>query len=160
MKPYADTNFFTRWYLEMAQSPLAAGMGEPAERRRAGALPVSWLHRVEFVNALQLAIFQGRGVGQKWVTPEQAAAALAVFRDDLAQRAMLRAVALPTEDIERQCEELSLRHTARHGFRAYDLLHVASALLLGCDTFWSFDPKASRLAALEGLKVPRALQAE
>ncbi len=152
MKPYADTNFFTRYYLEMAQSPLAAGMGEPAERRGATALPVSWLHRVEIVNALQLAIFQGRSVGQKWVTPEQAAAALAVFRDDLQQQAMLRRVALAAEDIERQSEDLSLRHTAKHGFRTYDLLHVSSALLLGCDSFWSFDPKATRLAQLEGLE--------
>ncbi len=34
-----------------------------------------------------------------------------------------------------------------------DRLHVASALVLRCDTFWSFDPKASKLAALAGLKV-------
>jgi hypothetical protein len=45
-----------------------------------------------------------------------------------------------------------LRHTAKHGFRTYDLLHVSSALLLKCDTFWSFDPKANRLAGLEGLE--------
>ena len=49
-------------------------------------------------------------------------------------------------DLERQFEELSFRHTARHGFRTYDLIHVASALLLGCDTFWTFDMKAARLA--------------
>jgi predicted nucleic acid-binding protein len=55
-------------------------------------------------------------------------------------------------DVEAQFEELALRHTAKHGFRTYDLLHVASALLLRCDTFWSFDPKASKLAALEGLR--------
>jgi hypothetical protein len=67
---------------------------------------------------------------------------------------------LAAEDLTRQTEELSLRHTAKHGFRAYDVLHVSSALLLRCDTFWSFDPKASRLAVLEGLKVPHALQAQ
>lgn len=50
----------------------------------------------------------------------------------------------PTK-LERQFEELSLRHTARHSFRTYDLLHVASALLLERDTFWTFDTKASRL---------------
>ena len=156
MKPYADTNFFTRYYLEMAQSPLLAGMAERAERRGAPALPISWLHRIELINALQLAIFQGRGVGQKWVTPEQAAAALAVFRDDLEQQVLVQAVALATADLERQSEELSLRHTAKHGFRTYDLLHVSSALLLRCDSFWSFDPKATRLAELEGLEVLRA----
>jgi predicted nucleic acid-binding protein len=64
-------------------------------------------------------------------------------------------VAIPTSEVERQFEELSLRHTARHGFRTYDLLHVASALALKCDTFWSFDSKASKPAELEGLKVRR-----
>ena len=157
MKPYADTNFFTRYYLDTAQSRLVAGLVEQAERRGAPALPVTWLHRVELCNAFQLLVFQGRGLGQKWVTPEQAAAALAVFRDDLERRVPVRTVALATADLERQFEELSLRHTARHGFRTYDLLHVASALLLGCDTFWSFDPKATRLAGLEGLETLAAV---
>ena len=155
MKPYADTNFFTRYYLDMAQSPLVAAMVEQAERRQAPALPISWLHRMELCNALQLLVFQGRGAGQKRVTPEQAAAALAVFRDDLEQRVLVRAAALATTDLERQFEDLSLRHTAKHGFRTYDILHVSSALLLGCDSFWSFDPKATRLAELEGLEVLR-----
>jgi len=64
-------------------------------------------------------------------------------------------VAIPVSELEQQFEELSLRHTARRGFRTYDLLHVASALALKCGMFWSFDPKASKLAALEGLKVRR-----
>ena len=89
-----------------------------------------------------------------------AAAALAVFRDNLERRGLMRPVALAMADLEFQFEELSLRHTAKYGFRTYDLLHVSSALLLRCDTFWSFDPKASRLAGLEGLEVPRALQTE
>ena len=153
MQPYADTNFFTRYYLDMAQSGLVAGLMEQAERRGAMALPVSWLHRMELCNALQLLVFQGRSPGCKRVTPEQAAAALAVFRDDLERQVLMRTVALVTVDLERQFEDLSLRHTAKHGFRTYDLLHVASALVLGCDTFWSFDPKAARLAKLEGLEV-------
>lgn len=152
MKPYADTNFFTRYYLKLAQSPLVAGLVERFERRGAPALPISWLLRMEFCNALQLFVFQGRGAGQKRVTPEQAAAALAVFWDDLEQGVLVRAAALATADLERQFEDLSLRHTAKHGFRTYDLLHVSSALLLGCDSFWSFDPKATRLAQLEGLE--------
>ena len=47
-----------------------------------------------------------------------------------------------------------LRHTAKHGFLTYDMLHVASDLLLGCDTFWSFDIQVRKLAELEGLNVP------
>jgi predicted nucleic acid-binding protein len=89
------------------------------------------------------------------VTPQQAAIAQATFRKDLVQESFLRNTVVPTGDLERQFEELALRHTARHGFRTYDLLHVASALLLKCDTFWSFDPKASKLARLEGMKTRR-----
>lgn len=87
------------------------------------------------------------------MTSEQAAAALATFRDELSQRVLLCPAALATDDLDRQFENLSLRHTARHGFRTYDLLHVSSALVLNCDTFWSFDPKANKLAGLEGLAI-------
>jgi predicted nucleic acid-binding protein len=153
MKPYADTNFFTRYYLEMPESARVSGLVERADRRGAPALPVTWLHRLEICNALQLHIFQGRSRGQSRVTPEQAAAALAVFRDDLERQVLLRSVALVTGDLERQFEDLSLRHTAKYGFRTYDLLHVSSAILLGCDNFWSFDPKVNHLAELEGLEV-------
>ena len=157
MKPYADTNFFTRYYLEMAESAVVTALAEQAERRTAAPLPVTWLHRMEVCNALQLHVFQGRSPGHKRVTPEQAAAAHALFRDELNRHALLRPATLATADLERQFEELSLRHTAQHGFRAYDLLHVASALLLTCDVFWSFDPKANKLATLEGLETLAAL---
>ncbi len=83
---------------------------------------------------------------------EQAAIALmSNFREDaVSQDDFLRAASIELRDIERQFEELSLRYTAKFGFRTYDLLHVASALVLKCDTFWSFDPKASKLASWKG----------
>ncbi|MBI4028267.1 MAG: type II toxin-antitoxin system VapC family toxin [Verrucomicrobia bacterium] len=152
MTPYADTNFFTRWYLELPESHLVHQLAADAERHGAPALPVSWLHRMELCNALQLHVFQSRTPVAKRVTPEQAAAALALFREDQNRREMLRTVSVLIADLEGQLEELSLRHTAKHGFRIYDLLHVSSALLLRCDTFWSFDQKANKLAKLEGLK--------
>jgi len=46
-------------------------------------LPVTWLHRVETVNAFQLSVFVGRLPGQTHVTPEQADSALAGFREDI-----------------------------------------------------------------------------
>lgn len=153
MIPYADTNFFTRLYLDLPESSAVAALAEEAEQRDAAALPVSWLHRVELCNALQFHVFQGRAAGHKRVTAEQAGEAMATFRAGLASRSFLRPVTLPPADLERQFEELSLRHTARRGFRTYDILHVSSALLLGCDVFWSFDPKASKLADIEGLRL-------
>ena len=152
MIPYADTNFFTRYYLEVAESALVTSLAEEAERHGAPPLPVTWLHRMEVCHALQLHVFQGPQPGHKRVTPEQAAAYV-IFREELDRQMLLRRVALVTDDLEKQFEELCARHTANHGFRAYDLLPVSSALILKCDTFWSFDLKANQLAILEGLRV-------
>ena len=155
MSPYADTNFLTRIYLRLPDSEAAWRLTDELPSTSARSLPVTWLHRLEFVNALQLHVFFARQPGQHFVTREQAILSLANFRADLTTESSVRNAAVPVNDLERQFEELALRHTARHGFRTYDLLHVASALLLKCDTFWSFDPKASKLAALEGLKIHR-----
>jgi predicted nucleic acid-binding protein len=153
MKPYVDTNFFTRLYLPVIESEEAARLITRAQAGGSPPLPVTWLHRLETLNAFQLHVFSGKERGQTRVTPEQAAAAHAIFRSDLAQPTFLRPADLDLAELESAFEELALRHTAKHGFRTYDLLHVASALVLHCDTLWSFDPKVSRLAALEGLQV-------
>ena len=76
MRPYADTFFFTRYYLEMTESAVVTALAAEAERRGASPLPITWLHRMEVCNALQLHVFQGRSPGHKRVTQEQAAAAL------------------------------------------------------------------------------------
>jgi len=152
MRPYADSNLFSRFYLRLDESEKAAGLMDAAGAEGAAPLPVTWLHRMELVNALQLYVFAGKAGGQVRVTPEQAASAHATFRADLGQAAFLRPAQIELAVLEAQFQELALRHTARHGFRTYDLVHVACALILNCDEFWSFDPKASKLASLEGLR--------
>jgi len=153
MIPYADTNFFTRLYLQMPGSTEADRLLLAASRTAAAPLPLTWLHRVEILNAFQLHVYQARDAGQPFISSQQAAIAHANFRGDAQSSDFLRPVVIPVSELERQFEELSLKRTARHGFRTYDLLHVASALLLGCDTFWTFDMKAMRLAKLEGLRI-------
>jgi predicted nucleic acid-binding protein len=154
MKPYADTNLFTRLYLQLPETPRALQWIGHAQRASAAAVPITWLHRMEFTNAVQQHVFAGNS-GQLRVTSEQAAIALMSFREDLSRDEFLHSAFVDLHELELQFEELSLRYTAKHGFRTYDLLHVASALLLKCDTFWTFDPKASKLANFEGLKIPR-----
>ena len=153
MIPYADTNFYTRLYLQLPESAKADRLLRGAKESEAAPLPLTWLHRVEILNAFQLHVFQSHDAGQSYISAQQAALAHGNFRDDTQKSEFLRSVVIPEAELEKQFEELSLRRTARHGFRTYDLLHVASALLLGCDTFWSFDAKAAHLARLEGLKV-------
>jgi predicted nucleic acid-binding protein len=151
MIPYADTNFFTRLYLELPDSAEADRLLRAAAQSKSTPLPLTWRHRIEILNAFQLHVFQAHQAGQSFISAHQAALAYANFRSDMDRSEFLRSVVIPDMELEKRFEELSLRHTTRRGCRTYDLLHVASAQLLGCDTFWSFDAKATRLARLEGL---------
>jgi predicted nucleic acid-binding protein len=153
MIPYADTNFYTRVYLQLPESAEADRLLISARESESAPLPLTWLHRVEILNAFQLHVFQAHDSGQVYISAREAALAHGNFRSDIEKSEFLRSVVIPDAELEKQFEELSLRRTARHGFRTYDLLHVSSARLLGCDTFWSFDERATHLAKLEGLKV-------
>ena len=77
---------------------------------------------------------------------------LSEFSEHLVTGVQLRRVSLTLPEIEREFDTLAARHTAREGFRTYDVIHVASALTLRCARFLSFDDKANRLAKLVGLK--------
>ena len=153
MKPYADTNFFTRLYLDLPESAAADRALATALRGDSPPLPITWLHRLELINAFEFSVWLARQGGHPMVTPEKAAIAHASFRDDLAAETFLRPVRTEPSDHERHFEEIATRHTARHGFRSYDILHVSLALALRCDCFLTFDVRARKLAALEGLKV-------
>ncbi len=152
MRPYADSNFFTRVYLHLeAGTAEAAALLKLVVPSQCTLLPLTRLHRLEVLNAFEMMAFQSARQGQHRITREAAAIAQATFRDDCREQTFLRLCTPPEAPVDRQYEELVLRHTAARGFRTYDLLHVAQALTLGCDTFWSFDEKANALAALEGL---------
>ena len=60
MKPYADTNLFTRIYLELGDSAEADQLATQARAGLAAPLPIGWLHRVELANALEMHVFFGR----------------------------------------------------------------------------------------------------
>jgi predicted nucleic acid-binding protein len=153
MKPYADTNFFTRVYLELPESEKADQLLEKAKTGDAEPLPITWLHRMELVNAFEISVWLSRQGGHPTVSQEQAAVAIATLRSDLKDGKFLRSVRPDTEKLESLFEETALRHTSKNGFRTYDILHVAAAVVLGCDTFFSFDLRAKKLAELEGLTV-------
>ena len=153
MTPYADTNFFTRVYLSLPESEEADLLFASAKTKGASRLPVTWLHRMELANAFELTVFLGKQGAQPRVSPQNAAIALATFREDLAAETFLHDATIEVSALRPLFEEMAARHTAKHGFRTYDILHVASARLLGCDHFFSFDVKANALAKIEGLKI-------
>jgi predicted nucleic acid-binding protein len=50
------------------------------------------------------------------------------------------------------CADLAGRHGAKLGMRTLDSLHVACALELKAERFWTFDERQAKLAKAEGLK--------
>lgn len=153
MKAYADSNFFCRCYMPMiAGSVEAANLAESVMAGRVDRLPVTRLLRLEVMNALELMVYQTSTSGRTRIPREAAAVAQATFREDCRAQKFLRLVTPDEAAVDRQYEELVLRHSAVRGFRTYDLLHVSQALVLGCDAFWSFDAKSNALAALEGMQ--------
>ena len=56
-------------------------------------------------------------------------------------------------DVYSQAESVSRRHTATLGVRSLDILHVASALVLGASAFVTHDDRQARLAKAVGLRV-------
>ncbi len=153
MKAYADTNFFTSLFCPGPHEAEAKRL----HRLAIGAsliYPVTTLGRLEFINALQHVVFSTRhGVPGVTSTPEMALTLEAMFFEQLHKGHRFRSASIGETALEKQFQAISHRHTAKEGFRTYDILHVSSALVLGCDTFWSFDAKAKKLAKLEGLKV-------
>jgi predicted nucleic acid-binding protein len=151
MSIYADTNFFTNSLLELPFSRAAgrlmvklAGTGE--------ILPVPLLLKLEVTSALQRLVFESRTGSQSLrITSEMSLVAEAAFFSQVEDGSLLRDCVISESLLQAQFSDIVHRHTARHGFRTYDALHVASALVLGCDTFWTFDTRTKKLATLEGL---------
>ncbi len=151
MNVYAATNFFTALFCSGPNTGEALRLDAVADLEGAPAYPVTMICRLEFVNALQQSVYSTRhGVPGIHITQEHAMAVEAMFFDELSAGKTLCDATMSERLLERRFQDLSHRHTAKEGFRTYDILHVSSALVLGCDTFWSFDAKARKLAEQEG----------
>ena len=140
MIAYADTGFLVSLYLPDAYSPLATSL-----LRSKPVFLLNALVEAEFINAVQLAVFR------KQSTIAGAAAIYDAFSQH--QRSgLFRAEPLGLEVWEKAVE-LSRKHTAIIGARTLDVLHVAAALLLKPDVFFTFDKRQAKLARVLRLEV-------
>ena len=139
MTVYADTSFLVSLYVPDRHSAEA--------ERRLHARPLVWftpLHRAEWTHAIYQHVFQRK------MSAREAQHVLRTLEGDLAQGLWLQS-AMPDDAFE-SCLELAGQYCARLGVRTLDSLHVASALELKAERFWTFDERQAKLAHLAGLK--------
>src|SRR5271163_1633306 len=96
------------------------------------------LHVAECTHAIEQHVFR------KAITRREADRALRRFHEFRAQH-LWREASLPDRAFE-VCADLAQRHAARLGVRTLDTLHVASALELKAEFFWTFDTRQEKLA--------------
>lgn len=138
MTIYADSSFLVSSYVPDAHSP-------EADRRMSG-VPAVWvtpLNKTELANAIQQYVFRGQ------LPPSDAQQAWNAFQRDLRNRVWIPAN-LPESAWESSILLAEL-HGPSLGVRTLDSLHVACALELCAEKFWTFDERQIRLAEAVGL---------
>lgn len=138
MTVYPDTTMLLSLYLPDRHSRQARQL-----LRGAFQACVTPLHRAEWAHAI------GLHVERRQMTPEQAFRVTAAFERHR-REGYWRDVAVPDSAFETWA---SLAQRTIPGARTYtlDALHVACAIELRADRFWTFDPSQAVLAAGLGL---------
>ncbi|MEW6364300.1 MAG: type II toxin-antitoxin system VapC family toxin [Acidobacteriota bacterium] len=139
---YFDSAVIIKIYVPEADSAAAAKLVQ----RQKHPLILTRLHELEIRNACRLK--QGRGE----LSSDQVARVFGRVDRDIAQGRLLR-MSSDWPEVFHRAEELSARHASECLARSLDVLHVACALLLGADRFYSFDRRQRVLAARAGLRV-------
>ena len=143
MVAFADTSFLFAVYGNDTHTPVAVSW----LRETGQKVCISELADFELCNALRFAEFAGRlGSGD-------AARFLAQYESDRAA-GRLRLEICNLADIVREAKRLSGMYTAEKGRRAFDILHVATAISRGAELFLTFDVNQKKLAEAERLRVP------
>lgn len=141
MSAYADTSFLVSVYVIDAHTPKALPL------IRSASLPLLATALTEF--ELENAIWQYQF--RRELTGSDVKACIGAFRKDLANS--LFDMKPFGAEMFRRASLISASQTPRLGTRALDVLHVATAIVLGAQDFYTFDRSQAKLADAEGLAV-------
>ncbi|MCX6866539.1 MAG: PIN domain-containing protein [Verrucomicrobia bacterium] len=143
MKAYADTAFLVSVHSRDANTPRAIA------RMQSQAFPLAWtwLHQLEFRNAIRLRVFR------REILESEAADVFEMVRKRTAEGVYQVTEVSPAAAEE--AERLGAIFTRTLGTRSLDILHVSNALALGIKEFLTFDVCQTALAKAAGLKVPK-----
>jgi predicted nucleic acid-binding protein len=137
---YVDSSFLVSLYLTDRHSPVS--------RQRVSTTSGMWLtplHNAEWAHAL------GQHIFRKSLSSAEAQQMYEQFESDKAAGLWLE-TRIPDQAFE-SCAELARRYGPKLGIRTLDSLHVACALELQAEKFWTLDERQAKLAKAEGLKI-------
>lgn len=140
MIAYADTGFLVSLYGQDGHSAAATSLVKSRP-----VFLLTPLGEAEFMNAIELQVFR-----KQW-TRREAQSVRVEFEQHVAA-GVFRAEPFESAVWEKTLS-LSRRYSAKLGTRTLDLLHVAAALALHPDVFFSFDERQRILAKAERLHV-------
>lgn len=141
MTSFVDASFLFSLYAPDVNSPLAASKMQRAEF----PLLLTDLGVIEVANAVALRLFR------KEFHPTEAKNVLDLFGGDM-EAGVVQVVAVSASAYQ-LARQLAERHSPLLGTRTLDVLHVAAALALKGDTFYTFDRKQAQLASAVGLRL-------
>ena len=139
MSTYLDASFAVSLYCPDTNYRRALNVFGTASR----PVFVSALCELEAINAIRLRVFR------KDATPEEAQQSIRYFEMDLGTGVLERRSVLESSIV--RAHQISAQHTIGLGTRGADVLHVATALELQAQAFFSFDLNQRKLAAALGL---------
>ena len=140
MRAYADSSFLLSLYSVDAHSQSAAAL----VGRHRPLFCLTPFSEAEFTNAVELGVFIKR------YSAQEARAVRDCFLSHI-RVGVFRVLEFPPEAYV-LARTLSRRYTAKLGTRALDVLHVASALTVEAEAFFTFDQRQHKLARAEGLR--------
>jgi len=140
---FCDSSFLASLFVEGDR------LHEPACRiaqKLTEPMPYTLLGELELLNALN------RGLGEKAFARSSYDAVFRKIADDEAAGFLERCAINQIRHFEK-ARQLSKRFTGQLFCRSLDVLQVAAALVVGAETFVTFDAKQAKLAAAAGLKI-------
>jgi predicted nucleic acid-binding protein len=139
---YVDTSVLVTLYIKEKNSRKASDWIIANNE----AIPKTVFHALEFTNAIQLKRFRQE------ISAQQARSVLKRF-DEHEKERIFYIPPLNWADVFATSLDLSANHTKAIGSRSLDMIHVASALAMSAEQFFTFDTKQSQLASAAGLQI-------
>ena len=139
---YVDTSVIVKLYIRETYSREASDWISANNE----AIPKTIFHELEFTNAIRLKQFRNE------MSNREAGIVFQRFnkheKDSIFYHPQMN-----WSDAFTRSLELSKTHTKTIGSRSLDVIHVASALTMGANRFFTFDEKQSQLASAAGLEI-------